>query len=574
MACPVLPGDPAFDMLPIGNDLEPGTVTKAPMFARWFSGLQYICQHNHGVSLHADNTYFTWSEVEATEFADLPLHNAPAILLEGAGTLDDHHVNMAAIFKAERLVAYFRFSQNGIVRQAPTTPPPPPSTGGVSAADLQKLIDHLRSNPASAPVPTTTWAERERVKESEGAVTKYRLLFGRTVEVSDPTDPTTKVAAIQLAELTPIFLQVLQTSKTTAAVQMFQDEVEHTVKGLSTSDNFLDSMSDVPIGMFDRVFISCLRNFWWAKDPYNMDKESVRDCLGTPHFAAPRQDTVQYKERVAAGRTIYCQEQVGEDKSRLVRKLSELYRFSRMHNAASVHIMLANFWLFGVLAIKDFAKNPPDIWISLKEFLMALKSPQRKNWTGLHVDISHVFYHMVGDLHGMIIPFVHLASTYNYNEAVKSKHSISPQAYADALYHARTHVLRLHTVFASGDLGEYRNVPPLMTLFSPTDSDGTKNKTTPIKKVLPKRPQTIVTHEETTGRRTSVKPGNTGPSAEEITDLKSKGLVELKGRGKPPVANNIWVDNPQTKKKSMLCTNFSTVGCYCRFGTGCGFFHF
>jgi hypothetical protein len=39
MACPVLPGDPAFNMLPIGNDLEPGTVTKAPMFARWFSGL-------------------------------------------------------------------------------------------------------------------------------------------------------------------------------------------------------------------------------------------------------------------------------------------------------------------------------------------------------------------------------------------------------------------------------------------------------------------------------------------------------------------------------------------------------
>jgi hypothetical protein len=167
-----------------------------------------------------------------------------------------------------------------------------------------------------------------------------------------------------LAELTPVFLQVLQTSKTTAAVQMFQDEVEHTVKGLSTSENFLDSMSDVPVALFDGVFISCLRNFWWAKDPYNMDKGSVRDRLGIPHFAAPRQDTVQYKERVAAGRTIYRQEQVGKDKSRLVRKLSELYRFGRMHNAASVHIMYANFWLFGVLAIKDFAKNPPDIWIS------------------------------------------------------------------------------------------------------------------------------------------------------------------------------------------------------------------
>jgi hypothetical protein len=72
---------------------------------------------------------------------------------------------------------------------------------------------------------------------------------------------------------------------------MFQDKVEHTVKGLLARDNFLDSMSNAPVGMFDGVFISCLQNFCWAKDPYNMDKESVRDRLGIPHFAAPRQDT-------------------------------------------------------------------------------------------------------------------------------------------------------------------------------------------------------------------------------------------------------------------------------------------
>jgi hypothetical protein len=109
-----------------------------------------------------------------------------------------------------------------------------------------------------------------------------------------------------------------------------------------------------------------------------MDRESVRDRVGIPHFAAPRQETVQYKARVAAGRTIYRQEQVGEDKSRLVRKLSELYHFGIMHNAASIHVMLANFWLFSVLAIKDFAANPPDIWISLKEFLLRLNRRRAK----------------------------------------------------------------------------------------------------------------------------------------------------------------------------------------------------
>jgi hypothetical protein len=184
--------------------------------------------------------------------------------------------------------------------------------------------------------------------------------------VVNPLDLFDRQKTVQLAELTPVFLQVLQASKITAAMQFFQDEVEHTVKGLAARDKFLDSMSDVPAGMFDAVFITCLRNFLWAKDPYNMDRESIRDRVGIPHFAAPWQETVQYKERVAAGRTIYRQEQAGEDKSRLVRKLSELYRFGRMHNAASINVMLANFWLFGVLAIIDFTTNPPDIWISIK----------------------------------------------------------------------------------------------------------------------------------------------------------------------------------------------------------------
>jgi hypothetical protein len=277
--------------------------------------------------LHADDTYFTWSEVDTGEFDNLPLCAAPGFLLKSIGTLDEHHVNMAAIFKAKRMAANFRFSQHGTptVRQPAAAPPPPQSTGGVSAADLHKLIEHLRFQPASAPVTTTTLAEQERVQESKGAGTKHGLFFGHTFHVDDPTDPTNSLATIRLAELTPVFLQVLQTSKTTAAVQMFQDEVEHTIKGLSVSDNFLNSMSDVPAGMFDGVFISCLRNFCWAKDPYNMDKESVRDRLGISHFAAPRQDTVQYKERVAAGQIIFRQEQVSKDKTRLAPKLSELY---------------------------------------------------------------------------------------------------------------------------------------------------------------------------------------------------------------------------------------------------------
>jgi hypothetical protein len=118
-----------------------------------------------------------------------------------------------------------------------------------------------------------------------------------------------------------------------------------------------------------------------------------------------------------------------------------------------------------VLAIKDFATNLPDIWISLKEFLTTLKSPQGKNWMGLHVAPTHLFYYMVSNLHGLITPFMDLASTFSYNEAVKNEQPISAQAYADVLFHAITHVMCLRTVFASGNLGKYHDVPLLMSLF-------------------------------------------------------------------------------------------------------------
>jgi hypothetical protein len=169
---------------------------------------------------------------------------------------------------------------------------------------------------------------------------------------------------------------------------------------------------------------------------------------------------------------------------------------------------------------------------------------------------------MVGDLHGMIIPFVDLASTFNYIEAVKQKQPISTQAYADALNHAITHVLRLRTVMP----------PPYEPFFS---IYGFRRWYNTNKKDPPRRPQISVTPETPTlaSRPAAARP-NSALSAAQIKDLKAKGIVEFKGRGKPPVANDIWVDNTRTKKKSMLCSNFVTLGYYCRFGKECRFFHF
>jgi hypothetical protein len=40
--------------------------------------------------LHASDTLFTWAEVNQAEFGNLPLRAAPAILLEGISSLEEH----------------------------------------------------------------------------------------------------------------------------------------------------------------------------------------------------------------------------------------------------------------------------------------------------------------------------------------------------------------------------------------------------------------------------------------------------------------------------------------------------
>jgi hypothetical protein len=111
-----------------------------------------------------------------------------------------------------------------------------------------------------------------------------------------------------------------------------------------------------------------------------------------------------------------------------------------------------------------------------------------------------------------------------------------------------------------------------MSLFSiASDSDSTRSDTTPIKREPPRPPQQAVTPDERPTSRPAQRAVALTLTPDQTKVLKTRGLVGFKGRGKPPV--DIWVDNPKTKKKSMLCSNFSTVGYYCHFGDACEFFH-
>jgi hypothetical protein len=306
--------------------------------------------------------------------------------------------------------------------------------------------------------------------------------------------------------------------------------------------------------MIDSVFSTCVRMASWALDPPVMEPESVKDKLGIYHFASPRIDTVTYQERTAAGRITLRQEQAGEDKSKVNRKASDLYCQGKMESADHVITMLANFWVFCTFAIEDFTTNPPAIWQGINDYILRLKSPQGKNWTNKHANCQHVFYHMVGDLQNMLCPFTNISNNYTYRTQVKNNLLIAPQAYEEAMSHAKYQVVRLNNILVSADLGDYRDVPPIMSLLAKHLSDGSKQTTTPIKPAqayqgsgnheISKSVKFVTPEYKNQQKKQSRNDTNPELTQDKINEKKTQGLVKFTGTGKPPIANDILVVHP------------------------------
>jgi hypothetical protein len=91
---------------------------------------------------------------------------------------------------------------------------------------------------------------------------------------------------------------------------------------------------------------------------------------------------------------------------------------------------------------------------------------------------------MVSNLQNILCPFINISNNFAYWAQLKNNMMIALQAYDDAYNHANYLVMRLNNIFVSSDLKNDRNVPLIMQLLAPPESDGTTPNLTPIKLTL------------------------------------------------------------------------------------------
>ena len=161
------------------------------------------------------------------------------------------------------------------------------------------------------------------------------------------------------------------------------------------------------------------------------------------------------------------QETLNEDKSHIKAKTNKLYHQGAMESDQHVLTTISNFWIFTHMVVEDFDTNKPAIWEAFQVILSAMMSSAGKTWCRQHINQYHVFYHLLNDVQLIVNLFTTLARNYQLLGAVKTGRDIDPNTYQTAILQARSISQRFLNTIATGDLGEYRWPPPIMSQVCP-----------------------------------------------------------------------------------------------------------
>jgi hypothetical protein len=416
-----------------------------------------------------------------------------------------------------------------------------------------RLLPACRSLGKSTP-SATTQVEREHQQDQHAVEVRYQLgCWGCVVAVIDSVDGSVTETVIFL-KLSDALLAVLAPK----AEASYQESATNHIRSKAHSTSYFNGMTDWDTKSLGIPGISCVREFRFATEPPTLDPDELKDRLSILHFARTDPGSVAYKTRQEEGRLLTRQYLVGEDKSKLKRKITDLYYRGQIATADDLKNAIANFWSFSSWAFVDFVTSPPSIWITLEELFFLLNSPAGHVWTGQHKNLPHVFLHLFLSVQHMLGPFIALGNCLKYRQAVIDCQPVTVTTYKEASAFALLQVHKINNIIHDGDLGVFREPPPIMRVFYPDASD-----------------PSAVKHGNSTSSNNdrdpdSSTPGLTGPvprktggtkpsDSEDQQKRREQGVMKFAKQGKPPVPQTLF-PHPMTAKMIYICGNASTVG--------------
>ena len=594
---------PVFGVLPLAFPLArgetpvlqelsepfPATGNHSSAAKVWFQAMAYLSSHNSGTSLHAFPGLFTPDDCSQQLFPNATLVGPISVAVTTLPALSPHFANVTVVHREAAQGALLAHAAAlPVPAAASTTAAIPgaaaPFTGPAFSAALAAAISPLVTTLAAgnkAATTATTQSEREHQTDIKAVEARYKLAWGQVVTTIDPvTNASTE--SVVFPKLSDALLAVLTPSKVAKAEVSFQESATSFLASKARSTNYYDGTTDWNCKSFGIPGISCLRDFSFATVPPTLNHDEIKDKLSIFHFARADHGCVFYKARQIDEHLISRQYRVGEDTTKLKRKVTDLYWHGVLLTVSDLKIAICNFHSFCSWAFPDFATNPPALWTALNELVFTLNTPMGRVWSDQHKALPHVSLHLFIAVQHMLGPFIALGNVMEYRNAVLLGTPVAVAAYKEASAFAILQVRKVNNIIHQGDLGTFAAAPSIMRLFYPDSTtpsvpnynpaSGTGSVISDLTNPVPRKDASSRSTSSQSSNQSSQ--GSNAPNAPDLTAARASGVMKRNTKsGKPPVPRSL-MSHPLSGKMTYLCGNASTVGYACiRDAESCNFIH-
>ena len=565
----------------------------------WVRAAHHAINHHGGKPIHGEPTIFNPADLNLGPFATLDMATnieANRIML----TPDDQQYEFVLTIARGQIKT--RQQVNSIGTSQAANPNSGTALSNQSsaaiAAQMAAIVKAALETSAVINKPKVSRTDTEADTLISDTVARYQLMFASVETQSDPNNPGSKIQVVKLPKISPEFGTILETSKLSEAVRSMQEQFAHHLSKRSESRLNQDTTIDFNVHSLDATTVACLKRGIWNDEQLGLDPKSIQSKFGIYTVAPHSADSAAWKERVEAGRVIFRQETIGEDKSRISAKAHSLDHSGRMITATDLHATIANMW--AIVSFITEAAGESEMWKCVVMLQNLWHHTSGKRWLQQNRGTQHLICCLILEVQSVIAGFVEIANCMTYRQAAQDDlgSTLSPKAYLAAMKRARDIIDANYRMINRNNLGDFVMQPLICKQFLTTDRDTATDTATPR---TPTTPSANRNRDDAGGRgsgrggRTNNTPGrdnsNTGRGAgaagrgagvgsprteltqEQISALKLKGLLKYTGsETRIPTPVDIFETNGASGL-TRLCMNHIVRNRYCRWGNTCHMKH-
>ena len=214
----------------------------------------------------------------------------------------------------------------------------PTNQGGHEFMPAEDIFEQLVKVMASSTrLPEVT----ERNKTQEKVVHRYMLTFA-TVKQNGEGE------TVSLAKLKPRFIELIKCTNLNSAKSHWSDMLNQTCQIAGDSTERRDGGVTIQANdLSDGAFVAALRESKFLRKPLNTAStmNDAKTHISILVFADPLKEAKAYKDRLIHEQLINCQEAVGEEKTKMARKSTNLYNGGALFHVDNIKTLIYNLRL-------------------------------------------------------------------------------------------------------------------------------------------------------------------------------------------------------------------------------------